>query len=177
MGRLPRGAQHGAATAPGGVRARRHAGPARGPRRLALGLPALLCPLLWLLGGVRAQAPACGHCKVEVGTESAVDDQWTTVTTLNSYNDPVLLVPGPVTLAGSQEAGPRSEMLSANSFRIRVVETSCCDGSHTHETLSCAPPPAAPPVPFPCPKHADRRAARRDDHGTERRCGRGGRQA
>ena len=149
----------GAATAPGGMRDRRHAGPARGPRRLALGLPAaLLCSLLWL-GGVRAQAPACGHCKVEVGTESAVDDHWTTVTTLNSYTDPVLLVPGPVTLAGSQEAGPRSEMLSANSFRIRVVETSCCDGSHAHETLSCAPPPAGPPA--NSPEHTDRRAARR----------------
>ena len=83
----------------------------------------------------RLQGDACSLCAMEAGTAVGVTHEWHTVTTEQSYTNPVLLT-GVVTMVGTQDATARAEITGPNAFRIRMVEASCMDGSHAGEQLS-----------------------------------------
>jgi hypothetical protein len=106
-----------------------------GWRAAAGAVVAVLAALL--LGAADAQTGfnnPCEACRVEMGVADVTHD-WTTITTGNAFSDPVLIV-GLVTMNGQADAAARSQVVSGNTFQIKVTEPSCQDGFHAVETIS-----------------------------------------
>lgn len=78
---------------------------------------------------------SCAACLVEMGIAD-VTHEWTTITTANTFSDPVLII-GLVTMFGRMSAVARSRVINGTTFEVKITEASCTGSpEHNIETIS-----------------------------------------